>query len=75
MIKDLLNKNYEIILKENYLDIKYYSRILGTNENKIEIIIDNKKLIIIGSCLCIKCMDQYEIVIKGSISSIKLIDE
>lgn len=71
----MINKNYELIIKDNYLDIKYYSKIIDINSLKIEILLDSKKIIINGNNLIIRCMDEYEIVIKGIISSIQFIDE
>lgn len=75
MIKKVLNNNCEIYFKNNLLDIKYYSRIIEINNNKIELFVYKQKIIITGNDLIIKCMDEYEIVIKGSILGIQFINE
>jgi len=75
MIKNLISKDYELIIKNDCIDIKNYLKINELNNNRIELILTNKKIIISGTNLIIKCMDEYEIVIKGKCSSIQFIDE
>lgn len=74
MIKDLFKK-YEIILKEEFIHIKYYSKIIDINNSKIEVIIENKRLLIKGSSLIVKALSEYEIIINGNIKSIEFINE
>ena len=71
----MINKKYEIKIKNDFIDIKYYLKIIDINSNKIEVLLKEKKLIIKGNNLIIRCMDEYEIVIKGNYSSIQFIDE
>lgn len=75
MIKKLINKDYELIIKKDCIDIKNYLKINEISNNKIEVLLLNKKIIINGIKLIINCMDEYEIVIKSEYSSIQLIDE
>ena len=74
MIKDIFNK-YEIILKNNYMHIKYYSKIIDIYNNKIVLILDKYNLLIKGSSLIVSALNEYEIVIKGDIKSIEFINE
>lgn len=71
----MINKKYELTIKNDFIDIKYYLKIIDINSNKIEVLLKEKKLIIKGNNLIIRCMDEYEIVIKGNYSSIQFIDE
>lgn len=71
----MINKKYELTIKNDFIDIKYYLKIIDINSNKIEVLLKEKKLIIKGNDLIIRCMDEYEIVIKGNYSSIQFIDE
>ena len=70
----MINKKYELTIKNDFIDIKYYLKIIDINSNKIEVLLKEKKLIIKGNNLIIRCMDEYEIVIKGNYSSIQFID-
>ena len=74
MIKDLFKKN-EIILRDNYIHIKYYSNIIDISDNKIEVTLDQKVLLIKGKMLIVCALNEYEIVIKGVIKSIEFINE
>ena len=66
MIKDIFKNKYEIILRDNYMHIKYYSSIIDINYNLIRIGLDSNILIINGNSLVICAMDKYDIVIKGN---------
>ena len=74
MIKELFKK-YELIIKDNYMHIKYYSNILDINSSKIEVLIEKRTLLIKGSSLIVSALNEYEIVIKGNIKSIEFINE
>ena len=74
MIKDIINK-YEIIIKRDYLHIKYYSKIIDIDSSKIEIILDKYKVLINGSSLIVCALNEYEIIIKGYIKSIEFNNE
>ncbi len=75
MINKILKNNFEINLKNNILDIKNYIKIIDISNYKIEVLLDKKRLIVNGKELLIKCMDEYEIVIKGDVISIQFKDE
>ncbi len=75
MINKILKNNFEINLKNNILDIKNYIKIIDISNYKIEVLLDKKILIVNGKELLIKCMDEYEIVIKGDVISIQFKDE
>ena len=75
MINNIIKNKYEIILKSNYLHIKYYSRIGDIDCNKINVYLDKCNLLICGSSLIVCAMNEYEIVIKGNVTSIQFINE
>ena len=75
MIKDILKNKYELIIKNNYMHIKFYSKIIDINSTKVEVIIDKTHLLIKGSSLIVCALSEYEIVIKGNIKSIEFINE
>ena len=71
MIKDIINnKIYEINVKDGFIHIKNYINISSISNNKIEVLLKNKTLIVIGSSLMIRCMDEYELIINGNIKEI-----
>ena len=75
MIKELFKNKYELIIKNNYMHIKYYSKLLDISNSKVEVIIDKTSLLIKGSSLIVCALSEYEIVIKGNIKSIEFINE
>ena len=68
----LENKNYEIILKDNYIDILNYNEIIDFSMNKISIRCDNKMINIEGKNLIISKMLDDELLISGNVSSIRI---
>ena len=76
MIKDIIkNNNYEINIKDNFLHIKNYINIIDISTSRISILVKNNKLIINGSSLMISKLDEYELLIKGTIRDISFIHE
>ena len=76
MIKDIIkNDDYEINIKANYLHIKNYINIIDISTSRISILVKNNKLIINGSSLMISKLDEYELLIKGTIRDISFIHE
>ena len=72
MIKNIINnKEYELIIRDKFIHIKNYVNISSISNNRIEILLNEKVLIINGSSLIIKCMDEYELVITGIIKEIE----
>ena len=68
----LEDKNYEIILKENKVDIINFSEILDFSMNKISIKCDNKIINIEGKNLIISKMLDEELLITGNIYNIRI---
>ena len=65
----IVDKEYKIIIKNNYVNVINYEEIKDFNDNKIEII--NKKnniTKIIGENLIISKMQDNEVLIKGKIN-------
>ena len=76
MIKDIINnKDYELFINKEYLQIKNYINIIDINSNKISILLKNKELIINGTSLLITALDSYELLIKGNIKGIEFNDK
>ena len=72
MIKDIINnKIYEIDIKDGFIHIKNYINIIDISQNRIEILLKDKTIIIIGTSLMIRCMDEFELVIQGNIKGIE----
>ncbi len=67
----MINKEYEIVIKNKFIHIKNYVNINNISNNKLEILLNGKILIINGSSLIIRCMDEYELVITGIIKGIE----
>jgi len=79
MLKKINNyindNNFKLSLYKNKLNIVNYKKLLSLEENYISILLEKKKLIIKGSNLfLIKILDN-ELLIKGNIKSIEVIDE
>lgn len=79
MLKKINNyindNNFKLSLYNNKLNIVNYKKLLSLEENYISILLEKKKLIIKGSNLfLIKILDN-ELLIKGNIKSIEVIDE
>jgi len=72
----MINGNdYEIIINRNYIHIKNYNRIIDICDNRIKLVLNNNIVLINGNCLIVCAIDEYEIVIKGYITSIEYINE
>ena len=74
MINVLKNK-HELVIKNGYLYLKNYKRIVDINDKNILIMLDNKSVNIKGNNLIVCSMDEYDIVIKGNINIIEYINE
>ena len=68
----MINKEYEIDIKDKYIHIKNYININNISDSRIEVSLKNNNLIINGSSLIIKCMDEYEMIIIGTIKGLEL---
>ena len=79
MLKEINNyindNNFKLSLYKNKLNIVNYKKLLSLEENYISVLLEKKKLIIKGSnLLLIKILDN-ELLIKGNIKNIEVIDE
>jgi sporulation protein YqfC len=68
----LYDKEYRIIIKENYVNIVNYDEIVDFNLNKISVKYRNKKVSIKGTNLTINKMVEDEVLITGNISNISI---
>ena len=68
----LENKNYEIILKDNNINIINFSEIIDFSMNKISVRCDNKIINIEGKNLIISKMLDDELLITGEIFNIRI---
>lgn len=68
----LENKNYEIILKENNVNIINFQEIIDFSVNKISLRCDNKIINIEGKNLIISKMLDEEVLITGIIYSVRI---
>ncbi len=68
----LYDKEYRIIIKENYVNIVNYDEIVDFNLNKISVKYRNKKVSIEGTNLTINKMVEDEVLITGNISNISI---
>ena len=69
----MINK-YKIIIKDNYINIMNYKKIIDIDHNRIEIFLDKARVIISGNNLLVTGIDEYEMVIKGIIKGIDFIE-
>ncbi|MBQ2872511.1 MAG: YabP/YqfC family sporulation protein [Bacilli bacterium] len=68
----LENKNYELIIKENKINIINFQEIIDFSVNKISLRCDNKIINIEGKNLIIAKMLDEEILITGIITNIRI---
>ena len=68
----LYDREYRIIIKENYVNIVNYDEIIDFNSNKISVKYKNKLITIEGLNLTINKMLEDEILITGNISNISI---
>ena len=68
----LYDKEYKIIIKENYVNIINYDEIIDFNINNISVKYQNKIIIIEGKNLTIAKMVEDEVLINGEILSIRI---
>ncbi len=64
-----------MIIDEDSIYIVNYKRLLSLEQNSISIIIPKKKILIYGKDLVLKKIVDEELLIKGSINKIEVIDE
>ena len=68
----LYDREYRIIIKENYVNIINYDEIVDFNLTKISVKYKNKKIVIEGTNLAINKMVEDEVLITGNITNISI---
>ena len=68
----LYDREYKIILKENYLNIVNYGEIIDFSLDKISVRKNNKNIIVTGKNLTINKMLDEELLITGIIQTISI---
>ena len=68
----LENKNYEIIVKENSINVINFKEIIDFSMNKISLRCDDKIIIVEGKELIISKMIDDELLITGIIFNIRI---
>ena len=72
---NVFKNNYEITIKEGFLFIKNYKRIIDISENSIYLFVNDRGIKINGTNMVVCSLDEYDIVIKGIIKSIEYTNE
>ena len=75
MIRNIINNSFGIKIRKNCIHIIHFKNIIDISSKRIDILLDNCRLVIKGSCLIIKAMDEYEVLINGIIEGIDFINE
>ena len=68
----LMDTNFQIIIKNNYINIINYKEIVDFTSNQIIIKTDNKLIKIIGDNLVVSRMQDNEALITGNINKVEL---
>lgn len=68
----ITDREYKIIIKENYLNIINYDEIIDFSLQKISVKIKEKVLVIEGTNLVISKMLEQEVLITGNISIVRI---
>ena len=68
----LYDREYKIIIKENYVNIVNYDEIIDFTLNKISVKYQNKTITIEGTNLTITKMVSDEVLITGNIANIRI---
>ena len=68
----LYDREYKIIIKENYVNIINYDEIIDFTLNKIAIKYQNKTIVIEGTNLTITKMVHDEVLVTGKIANIRI---
>ena len=69
----LYDREYKIIIKENYVDIINYDEIIDFSTLKIAVKYKNKKITIEGTNLVISKMVDNEVLVTGNIATVSII--
>lgn len=69
------DKTFRFTVYENMINIINYNKIISLEDNYISVLSTNKKILIKGNNLILKKLLDKEILIKGNISNIEVINE
>ncbi len=69
------SKEFQLNLYKNKINIINYKRLLSIEENYISVLTNNEKIIIKGTQLLLLKILDNELLIKGNIKSIEVINE
>lgn len=72
LVKYLKNDEYLISLSNSFIHVINYKSIMSLNNNRVELMFDNKILIITGEDFIIEKMEKSEMRIKGKITNIEI---
>lgn len=72
LVKYLNNNEYLISLSDSFIHVINYKSIMSLNNNRIELMLNNKILIITGEDFIIEKMEKSEMIIKGKITNIEI---
>ncbi len=71
----LLDEKFKLILKEKFLYISNYQKIISLEDNYVSMMTNNKKIKIYGEKLSLKKVLENELLIKGKINKIEVEDD
>ena len=75
-IRNFINDNeFRLTLFKDMVNVINYSKIISLEENYISIIANEKKILIKGNNLVLKKILDNELLIKGIINSIEVVNE
>ena len=66
------DREYKIIIKENFLNIVNYDEIVDFSLNNVAVRVKNKLIIVEGTKLVISKMLEQEVLIIGNISNLRI---
>ena len=66
------DREYKIIIKENYLNIVNYDEIVDFSLHKVSVRVKNKLILVEGTKLVISKMLEQEVLITGNISNLRI---
>ena len=71
----IVDREFRLTLFKDMVNVINYSKIISLEENYISIIANEKKILIKGNNLVLKKILDNELIIKGIINSIEVVNE
>ena len=71
----IVDREFRLTLFKDMVNVINYSKIISLEENYISIIANEKKILIKGNNLVLKKILDNELLIKGKINSIEVVNE